>query len=311
MLLCGRLSAQCAIRREAQKEHIGARVHGAQGTVNLETVRARLHIEPLRDDRLKNVACGNVFLGAVDRSQKILLCRPEFHLQFALGLLFCQLGQRLGEAFLQLIEPLDSTVVRGRRFQLGHIGRDHQPNFLAHMVECQHLVKEEQAGVGNAQLVFGQFRQALNLAHRVIGKKAHRTGGKRRKPRQTRGLVPSQSPPQHGKDVILGVDDFLAFCDRDLTAARDDPLERSKPYEGVAPHLLAVLDRLQHEAFALRPRSAQKRRDRRFQVGRQRTADGNKRVLFGEREKLFAAGLDGLRRRFHSLSVIVHAVDTP
>jgi hypothetical protein len=64
--------------------------------------------------------------------------------------------------------------------------------------------------------------------------------------------------------------------------------------EGVAAHLLAVLHRLQHESTPLRPGGAQKGRDRRFQVGGQRAADGNKRVLFGERQELLAAGLDGM-----------------
>ena len=40
---------------------------------------------------------------------------------------------------------------------------------------------------------------------------------------------------------------------------------------------------------------AQEGRDRRFEVGGEGAADGNKRVLPGERQELLAAGLSGLR----------------
>ncbi len=64
--------------------------------------------------------------------------------------------------------------------------------------------------------------------------------------------------------------------------------------EGVAADLFAVFDRLKHEALALRPGGAQKGRDRGFEVGGEGAADGDERVLFGERQEFFAAGLDGI-----------------
>ena len=86
-----------------------------------------------------------------------------------------------------------------------------------------------------------------------------------------------------------------AFSDVDLAAARDDALVRAKADEGVAAHLLAALDRLEQKALALRPRRAQKGRDRSFEVGRKCAANRNERVLFGERQKFFAAGLNKTR----------------
>jgi hypothetical protein len=65
----------------------------------------------------------------------------------------CGQGQR--QAFLQLVEPLDGAIVRGSGVAVRDIGRDDQPDLLAHMVEGQHLVEKQQAGVGNAELVFG------------------------------------------------------------------------------------------------------------------------------------------------------------
>ena len=62
--------------------------------------------------------------------------------------------------------------------------------------------------------------------------------------------------------------------------------------EGVAADLLASLDRLQQKALVLLPGRAQKCRDRRFQVGGQRAADGHQGVFPGKRQELLAAGLD-------------------
>ena len=86
-----------------------------------------------------------------------------------------------------------------------------------------------------------------------------------------------------------------AFGDVDLLAAGDDALVGIKPDERVAADLLAALDRLQQKALALMPRRAQKCRDRSLQIGRERAVDGDERVLFGERQKFLAAGLDEIR----------------
>ncbi len=77
------------------------------------------------------------------------------------------------------------------------------------MVEGQHLVEEEQAGVGNAQLVLGKLGQALDLADGVVGEEADGAGGEGRQARQPRGLVAAERVAQHGEDVALQAG---AFC---------------------------------------------------------------------------------------------------
>ena len=154
--------------------------------------------------------------------------------------------------------------------------------------------KKSRQASGTPQFVFGQIGQALDLADGIVGEKAHRAGGKRRQAGKPRRLVAAERAAQHGEDVVFNASDFSAFGDGDLAAARDDALEGRETDEGVAAHLLAALDRLEQKALALRPGGAQKGRDRGFEVGGQGAADGHQGVLFGERQKLLAGGLDGM-----------------
>ncbi len=166
------------------------------------------------------------------------------------------------EALFQLVEALDGAIVGGRGIAARDIGRDHEPDLLAHMIEGQHLVEEEQAGVGNAELVFGARGQALDLAHGVVGEEADCAGGERGQARQARGLVAAERVAQHGEDVALECAGGLAALgDGDVAAARHDALERREADEGIAAHLLAALDGFQEKALALgaRPRAGRPR----------------------------------------------------
>ena len=112
------------------------------------------------------------------------------------------------------------------------------------MVEGQHFVEEQQARVGNAQLIFGrQLGQPLDLPHGIVGKKAHCAGGEWRQPVQPRRLVSAERVAQHGKDVAVDVR-CLAWpsvmaISRPRATIR---LNGREPDERVAPHLLAALD---------------------------------------------------------------------
>ena len=159
------------------------------------------------------------------------------------------------------------------------------------MVEGQHLVKKEQAGVGNAELVLGACGQALDLAHGIVGKEADGAGGKRGQARQPRGLVAAERVAQHGEDVALHAGGFAALGDGDFAAARHNALEGREADEGVTAHLLAALDRFQEKALALRPGRAQEGRNRGFQVGHERAANGDERVRPGQSQELLARGV--------------------
>ena len=209
-----------------------------------------------------------------------------------------QVRQRLRKALFQLVQPLQGAIVCGGGFAVRDIGRDNQPNLLAHVVEGKHLVEEEQASVRDAQLVLRPHRQPLDLAHGVVGKETDRSGRERRQPLQSRRFVPAERLAQHGKDVAFDARGLAALCDRNLAPPRHNALERREPDEGIAAHLFAALHRFQQKTLALRPGRAQKGRDRRFQVGHQGAADGNERVRLGERQKLLAAGPGGMEEAF-------------
>ena len=116
-----------------------------------------------------------------------------------------QFRQRLREALFELDEPLHGFGIRFSGLGERHVGSDHHPDLLAHMVEGQHLVEEEQAGVGNAQLVLGVAREPLDLADGVVGKKADGAGGEGRQACEACGLVAAQRLAQHVEDVAFDV----------------------------------------------------------------------------------------------------------
>ena len=77
--------AQRAFRRKAEKVHIGTGIDGAQGAIDLEAVGLRLDVEALREDGLKDIAGGDVLLGAGDGGEKIIFGRAVVHLELALA----------------------------------------------------------------------------------------------------------------------------------------------------------------------------------------------------------------------------------
>ena len=73
------------------------------------------------------------------------------------------------------------------------------------MIEGQHLIEEQQAGVGDAELVCGERGQPLDLANCVVGEEADGPGGKGRQARRRAGLCPPSACAQHGEDVAFKV----------------------------------------------------------------------------------------------------------
>jgi len=126
-------------------------VDGPQRAVHLEAVHLRFHVETLRQHGLEDVSGGDVLLDPDDGVHVGLLAGPV--LNFEMGLFSGNLwlgepGQRLGQAFLQLVEPPDRLFVGIGGLAVGHIGRDNQPDLLAHMVEASTSSKNSRQASG-------------------------------------------------------------------------------------------------------------------------------------------------------------------
>ena len=210
-----------------------------------------------------------------------------------------QLGQRLLHALFQFGQALERGAVGALRLFQRYVGGDNHPDLLADVVEGQHLVEEEQAGIGDTELVLGFAGQPLNEAHCVIGEKADRARAEGWKACDARRFVAAECIAERCEGVAFKMRGALALGDGEVAAASDDALVGMNADEGVAAHLLAVFDRLQQKALALSPGRAEESRNRGFQVGRERAVDRNEGVVLRQSEELFAAGLAGLRVGFH------------
>ena len=118
-------------------------------------------------------------------------------------------GQGLGEALFEFGEALDGLVVGVGGFAAGDAGGDDEPDLFADVVKGEDFIEEEQAGIGDAKLVFGEGGEALDLADGVVGEEAYGTGGEGGQAGQTGGLVAREGATEESKDVAFGLDYFL------------------------------------------------------------------------------------------------------
>lgn len=198
------------------------------------------------------------------------------------------------EPLFHLVEPLDGARVSLGGLAAAYIGGDHEPDFLADMIERENLIEKHEAGVGNSEFILGEVGQPLDLPHRVVGEKTNRASSKRWQAGQARGFVSAERRAQYLENVLFKMGDLAAFRNGDVPAARYDPLERGQTNEGVTPDLLAAFDGFEQKTFAFRPRGAQKGRNRGLEIGSENAANRDQGMFPGKGQKLFAGGLYGM-----------------
>ena len=203
-----------------------------------------------------------------------------------------QFGQRASEAFLQLHESLAGFVESFGGCGQGEVGGDDQQDLFAHMVESEHFIEEEKAGVGDVQFILGCGGKPLDLADNVVAQEAYGAGSERGQARDARRYMAAQGFAQDSEDVAFGLDRLFAFGDGDGASAGDDALVGIEPDEGVAADLLAILNALEEETFGGFPSGPEEGGHRSFEVRSQGAVDRDEGVLLGEREEVFAAWLD-------------------
>ena len=112
-------------------------------------------------------------------------------------------GNGLREALFQRCQPLTALGISLIGLGERNVGGGDHPDLLAHVIEGQHFVEEEQASIGNSKLIFGVVGQALDLAHRIVSKESDGAGGERRQSRDARRLMSAERFAQNMENVAF------------------------------------------------------------------------------------------------------------
>ena len=162
------------------------------------------------------------------------------------------------------------------------------------VVEDEEALREQQAGIGQANVVGGAHRQSLEGARHVVPDVADGAAREARHARHGNGAVLSQQRLQ-GAERIRG---DLAHrppprrLHLDGLTARAEYAGGLGPEEAVPAPLLPPLDALQEEAVRA-AMDLQERRDGRLEVGENLTADRDQVPVSGQLAKVRAARGDG------------------
>jgi hypothetical protein len=126
-----------------------------------------------------------------------------------------EFGQGPREALFESREALDGVGVGLSLGLQRDVGGDDEVNLFADVVEGQDFVEEEQAGVGDVQLVGGGCGQLFDLADDVIAEEADGSGGEGRQAGNAGRGVSAERFAEDGEDVAFDLDGLFAFGDGD------------------------------------------------------------------------------------------------
>ena len=140
----------------------------------------------------------------------------EVSLSLPCGLLSLLFRKSLCEPSFYLVESADGALVGSFARLACEVGGYDQVNFFLHVVEGQDLIEEHQAGVGNAELVFGDRGQLLDLSDDVVGEEAYCSGGEGRQAGESSGGVSAEGFLQLLEDVSGEGAAFFAFLHGDV-----------------------------------------------------------------------------------------------
>src|SRR6185437_4240975 len=127
----------------------------------------------------------------------------------------------------------------------GHIGRCHDVDLMAKMIECQQSVKKHQHAIGKVQVVFSMLADVFKPANNVVRTKSYRSSGKWRQAGNVRQLVLLQKPFSNLEYIALTAFDFFSALNRNLSTAGAQLHVRAGTQECVPPNLLAAFYRFE------------------------------------------------------------------
>lgn len=179
---------------------------------------------------------------------------------------------------------------------------DHRQR-LGHAVEDEHLVGDEEIQRGGAQLVLGGTRDhGLDVVDELVADEAHRPAGEAGHAGDGDGNEPREHRLDHGKAVAddllagrtrmrgdpVGVDHPTLFDDFHPVGGLADHRPRPAAHERVPAQVLAALDRLEEERFALTPQLLVGGQGG-FEVREQAAGDRDAIAPAGQRRELFGS----------------------
>src|SRR5208283_978274 len=122
---------------------------------------------------------------------------------------------------------------------------------MTEVVEGQQPVVEGKYAIGQSQIVVGALRQALELPNHVVGKIADTAGDERRQVRQSGRTILPQTGTQQVNHVALSPLHRTVRANSEVLTASCNDGAGVCAQEGVAPNLLAALNRLEKKCVFL------------------------------------------------------------
>ena len=245
-------SARVGVIETAEIIEIGARVCGAEHTVNVEAVGGIIDLEALGGNYLEDVSRTDILLSLLDVRHVLLLRDVGAYLHFLLRVLAAAAGlwnvafeyaDYLAHLVLTLGVLLVEVVVGG------DVQRDYR--LVAQMIVGYQLVVVEKLRVGETEIVVRYIREGLFvIPHHVVGEVAHETARELRSAGYLRGAVLFDETVEERHGVChLGDFPFARkLLDRCNVLVEGYALLRLNAYIRIAPPAVLVVYRLKYEA---------------------------------------------------------------
>ena len=184
----------------------------------------------------------------------------------------------------------ESAVIGLARRLRAHVSGGDNVKLMAQMIESQQPVVEGENAIWKPYIILRTIRQPLELTNHVIGEIPHATGSKRRQVRQDSGTMLPQVLSQQVHDAALAATHRRALAECQIFSPRGDHGPWLSAQEGIAPNLLAALNRFQQEGILLPGSDTEKCSHRSQQVGAQSSCHRYERGLTAELQEAFEVG---------------------
>ncbi len=229
----------------AQKIKIGRRIYLPQRAVQIERLNFGRKVESLREDDLKYVPGGNVFLATLHPPQKILSLGAGMHFEFAFrfaGFAPHRRTQSRREFSLKSGNVSNRPIVGAPRAFALHVSRRHDVNLVPQVIKCEQTIEKHQFRVRQAQVIFGVVADSFQLSDDVVGEVSDRSRSERRQSGNGCGMMLAQQSLDDLENIVPHDLALAAALNLNGSLSRSHSHVRTRAKKGVASDLLATLD---------------------------------------------------------------------